>query len=310
MGIHLGKINSKPFYLLKSNISLDPKLGTTTNYLCINLLTLFHQGGNMHIERFSIAALEKQLEEIELDVDKIEFISKEIVKCKNAIQELKCEARKIEPAEIKLTAKAVNQESSIVELVNTDKKIKRKITKEIIKICEKNLRKENYDYLERLENQLAYLKTNLEARTTWNEYSRNGNNIANDDNTIERIIWLVGKENLLKLFLCLLRDKYITEYSKEEILAHFADEKQRPFCQGKGYTMKIRWRKSDDSFAILISEMAKRGMIDNKNIDRIFEKHFVNRDGNSFKDLAQKRYNTKNFTKTGNNISKILDSLV
>ena len=310
MGIHLGKINSRPFYLLKSNISLDPKLGTTTKYMCINLLTLFHQGGNMPIERFSFAELEKRIAAIELDIDKIEFISSEIVRCRNAIQDVKCEAKKIEPGEVKLFVKIASQDKSFVELINIDQKTKQIATKMIAKICKKNLCAEYYDFIERAESLLLHYKTKLEMRATWNECARNENYTKNEDFQIERIIWLVGKDMLLRLFLCLLRDEYITEYSKEEILVHFADEKHRPFCQSKGYSIKIRWRKSDDSFAILISEMAKRGMIDNKNIDRIFEKHFVNRDGNSFKDLAQKRYNTKNFTKTGNNISKILDSLV
>jgi len=263
----------------------------------------------MPIERFSFIELEKQLEKIEFDIDKIEFISKEIVRCRNAIQDVKCEAKNIEPAEIKLSAKAVNQDTSIIELVNSDKKIKRTITKKIVKICAKNLCQEYYNYLERSENHLAFYKTKIEARATWNECSRNGNNIANDDNSIERIIWLLGKEILLRLFICLRRDEYITEYSKEEILVHFADEKHRPFSQVTNTTIKIRWRKSDDNFAIFISELAKRGMIDNKNIDKIFEKHFINQDGNNFKDLAQKRYNTKNFTKTENIICKLLDSI-
>lgn len=263
----------------------------------------------MPIERFSFTELEKRLEEIELDIDKIEFISKEIVRCRNAIQDVKCEAKNIEPTEIKLSAKTVNQETSLVELVNSDKKIKRTITKKIVKICAKNLCQEYYDFLERSENHLAFYRAKLEARATWNECSRNGNNIANDDNSIERIIWLLGKEILLRLFICLLRGEYIAEYSKEEILVHFADEKHRPFFQVTNTTIKIRWRKSDDSFAIFIGELAKRGMIDNKNIDKIFEKHFVNQDGNNFKDLAQKRYNTKNFTKTENIICKLLDSI-
>jgi hypothetical protein len=263
----------------------------------------------MPIERFSFIVLEKQLEEIEFDIDKIEFISKEIVRCRNAIQDVKCEAKNIEPAEIKLSAKTVNQETSLVELVNSNKKIKRTITKKIVKICAKNLCKEYCDYLKRSENHLAFYKTKLEARATWNECSKNGNNSANDDNPVERIIWLLGKEKLLRLFVRLFRDEYITEYSKEEILVHFVDEKQIPFYQVKNHSMKIRWRKSDESFSVFTGELSKRHMIDNKNIDRIFEKHFVNRDGNSFKDLAQKRYNTKNFTKTENIICKLLDSI-
>ncbi|MEW6655194.1 MAG: hypothetical protein AB1394_17230 [Bacteroidota bacterium] len=148
----------------------------------------------MPIERFSFTELEKLLKEIEFDIDKIDFFAKEIVRCRNAIQDVKCEAKNIEQAEIKLSAKAVNQDTSIVELVNSDKKIKRTITKKIVKICAKNLCQEYYDYLERSENHLAFYKTKIEARATWSKYSRNGNYIANDDNSIERIIWLWEKK--------------------------------------------------------------------------------------------------------------------
>lgn len=263
----------------------------------------------MPIERFSFIELEKQIAEIELDIDKIEFISKEIIRCRNAIQDVKCEAKNIEPTEIKLSAKAVNQETSLVELVNSDKKIKRTITKKIVKICAKNLSQEYYDFLERAESLLLHYKTKLEMRATWNECARNENYTKNEDHQIERLIWLVGEEKLLKLFVCLHQDKYITECSKEEVLVHFVNEKQIPFCQGKNHSMKIRWRKSDESFAVFTGELAKRHMIDNKNIDKIFDKHFLNKDGNAFKDLAQKRYNTKNFTKTENIFCKLLDSI-
>ncbi len=261
----------------------------------------------MRIERFSFIALLKQLEEIATDVEKIEFISSEIVRCRNSIQDVKNEIKDIEPTEIKLSAKAVNQETSIVELVNSEKRIKRTVTKKIVKICEKKLCLEYSDFLERAENLLTHYKIKIEARATWNECSRSKNNVTYD--TIELINWLLGKEKLLRLFACLHQNEFTPEYSREEILVHFADEKHRPFSQVTNKAIKIRWRKSDDSFAIFISELAKRGMIDNKNIDKIFEKHFVNQDGNNFKGLAQKRYNTKNFTKTENIICKLLDSI-
>ncbi len=263
----------------------------------------------MPIERFSFIELEKQIAEIELDIDKIEFISSEIVRCRNAIQDVKCEAKKIEPGEVKLFVKIASQDKSFVELINIDQKTKQTATKKIAKICKKNLCEEYYDFLERAESLLLHYKTKLEMRATWNECARNDNYTKNEDHQIERIIWLVGKEKLLKLFVCLHQDKYITECSKEEVLVHFVNEKQIPFCQGKSYSMKIRWRKSDESFAVFTGELAKRHMIDNKNIDKIFDKHFLNKDGNAFKDLAQKRYNTKNFTKTENIICKLLDSI-
>lgn len=263
----------------------------------------------MHIESFSFSELEKQLEELSSDVEKIEFISNEVKKCKVAINDVEYEAENFETMEIRLTLKAARPETPLVEVLNNDRRIRRTATRKIMKLCARKLCRELYNYLKRAEVLLAHHKTKIEARSNWNNYLVNDKYLFSETGQKELVIWLLGKDKLLRLFVYLYREGFITEYSKEEILVHYADEKQRPFYQSKGYSIKIRWRKSDDSFSIFISELAKRGMIDNKNIDRIFEKHFVNRNGNSFKDLAQKRYNTKNFTKTGNIISKILDSI-
>ncbi|MBX3008038.1 MAG: hypothetical protein KF816_08435 [Melioribacteraceae bacterium] len=263
----------------------------------------------MPIERFSFIELEKRLEEMELDIDKIEFISKEIVRCRNAIQDVKCEAKKIEPTEIKLSAKTVNQETSLVELVNSDKKIKRTITRKIVKICVKNLCEEYSDYLERSDNLLLHYKTKLETRAVWNDYSKCVNNVINEIDTSGRIIWRSGEKKLLKLFDCLHQNEIIPKYSKEEILIHFSDEKQIPLCKGLNHSRKFSWYDSDCSFAIFIDELAKRGAIDDENKFKIISKHFVNKKGTLFRDLPQKKNYTENFTQTGNLMRQIIDEI-
>jgi hypothetical protein len=263
----------------------------------------------MPIERFSFTELEKRLEEIELDIDKIEFISKEIVRCRNAIQDVKCEAKNIEPTEIKLSAKASNQEASIVELLNSDKKIKRTITKKILKICVKNLCEEYSDYLERSENLLSHYKTKLDARAVWNDYSKSENNVTNEIDKAGRIVWRRGEKKLLELFNCLHQNEIIPKYSKEEILAHFTDEKQIPLCRGLHHSRKFSWYDSDCSFAILIDELAKRGAIDDENKFKVISKHFVNKKGTVFRDLPQKKNYTENFTQTGNLMRQIIGEI-
>jgi hypothetical protein len=263
----------------------------------------------MPIERFSFTELEKRLEEIELDIDKIEFISKEIVRCRNAIQDVKCEAKNIEPTEIKLSAKTVNQETSLVELVNSDKKIKRTITKKIVKICAKNLCQEYYDFLERSENHLVFYKTKLEARATWNECYNNEKEIFNIKDSPTRIVWKVGEVKLLALFDCLKNKECVPKLIKEEILTHFTDEKQNPFSQVRINFRKIIWLKSDNSFSIFVDELAHKKAIDEENKYKMFEKHFCNRNGKPFKYLAQKKNNTINYTETVKWIRKILDSV-
>lgn len=260
----------------------------------------------MPIERFSFADLEKQLEEIEFDVEKIEFISNEIVRCRNAIQDVKYEVKNIEPTEIKISAKTTNQGTSIVELVNSNKIIKRAITVEVIQLCGVKLCEEYFDFLERAEVLLTHHKTKLETRAKWIECSRCENNDANVNDLTERIIWRSGKENLLKLFDCLYRNEIIPKYSKEEILIHFTDEKQMPLCKGFNHLRKFSWYDSDCSFAIFIDELAKRGAIDDENKFKVISKHFVNKKGTIFRDLPQKKNYTENFTQTGKLMRQII----
>lgn len=263
----------------------------------------------MLIERFSFVDLEKQLEGIEFDIDKIEFISKEIVRCRNAILNVKCEAKNIEPVEIKISAKTTNQDTSLVELLNVDKKIKREVTVEAINICAKKLCEEYFDFLERAESLLSHYKTKLEMRATWNNCSKDEieNKIISEP--IERIIWRSGKDKLLELFDCLHRNEIIPKYSKEEILVHFTDERQIPLYKGFNLSNKFSWYDSDCAFAIFVDELAKRGAIDDENKFKLIAKHFVNKKGTGFRDLPQKKNYTENFTQTGNLMRHIINEI-
>lgn len=263
----------------------------------------------MPIERFSFTELEKRLEEIELDIDKIEFISKEIVRCRNAIQDVKCEAKNIEPTEIKLSAKTTNQNTSIVELLNLDKKVKQAATMEVVCICAKKLCEEYLDFIERAEPLLLHYKTKLEARATWNECFNKEKEIFMNNDSTTRIVWKVGDAKLLALFNCLKNNVCVPKFVKEEILAHFTDEKQIPFSNVRIHSGKIIWLKSDSSFSIFVDELAQRKAIDEENKYKVFEKHFCNRNGKPFKYLAQKKNNTINYTETVKWIRKILDSV-
>ena len=263
----------------------------------------------MPIERFSFTELEKRLEEIELDIDRIEFISKEIVRCRNAIQDVKCEAKNIEPTEIKLSAKTTNQNTSIVELLNLDKKVKQAATMEVICICAKKLCEEYLDFIERAEPLLIHYKTKLEARVTWNECFNYRKEIVTINDSTTRIVWKAGDAKLLGLFDCLKNKVCVPKLIKEEILAHFTNEKQIPFCNAKIPFRKINWLKSDSSFSIFVDELAQRKAIDEENKYKMFERHFCNRNGKPFKYLAQKKNNTINYTETVKWIRKILDSV-
>lgn len=263
----------------------------------------------MCFKKFSFTNLEKQLEEVSTDVGKIEFISKEVTKCKNTIQDVKYEAANFDTMEIKLNVKAARKEIALIELVNSDRRLRRDATRKLMKLCAKKLINEFSDYLERVEVLLTHYKTKLEARNSWNECSTNEKNIVCKNETNKRILWKHGKEKLLKLFECLYENEIIPKYSSEEILVHFKDEKHVPFCRDYSFYKKLSWYDSDNSFSIFVDELAKRGVINDDNKYKVFERHFLNKKGIPFKDLAQKKNYTKNYTQTGNLIGKILDSI-
>ena len=263
----------------------------------------------MHIEKFSITNFKKQLSEIATDVEKIEFISDKVTKCKDAIQDVKHEAANFETMEIKLNVKAARQEILLVELVNSDRKIRRSVKRKLMKLCAKKLVNEFNDYLERIEVLLAHYRTKLEAIAIWNECFKNEKEITKINDSINRIVWKRGEAKLLRLFDCLQSNGGVAKFSKEEILVHFVDEKQIPFSRRNNYTRKINWLKSDSSFSIFVDELAQRKAIDEENKYKVFEKHFCNRNGKPFKYLAQKKNNTINYTETVKWIRQILNSI-
>ena len=262
----------------------------------------------MHISKFSITELKEQLEDIPTDAEKIEFISDEVAKCKDAIQDVKYYSTNFETTEIKLIIKAPQQQTPIAEVLNTDRKVKREATREIMKLCAQKLCDEFNNYLERVEVLLAHYQTKLDAIVKSSEYlTHEVNNSPTNRIRIGVIIWKLGKEKLLNLFTQLQLNEIVPKYSKEEILIHFVDEKQNPFMLIFGNPKAYSWLDSDSAFAVFVDELSKRGAIEDENKYKVFARHFLNKKGNSFKDLPQKRNYTENFTKTGDFIRKILD---
>ena len=260
----------------------------------------------MHLERFSIKELEKELEAIELVEEKIKLIAYEMMRCKMTIQDIADEVRNIDPSNIKLTAKVNCNDTTILAILNSDKKLKNAATKELLTFCSKKLCKELKNFLKKAHVLYEYYQTTLDMKVKCNGFYLNG---SRNDEPSDRIVWMCGKDKLLNMFSALKEKNILSEYTMEEILVHFSNEKQVPFTKGINHRGKFRWRKSDNSFSFFVDELAKRNCIDEEKKYLIFKKHFINKDGKPFKDLAQKKYNTKNFTRTGNLIEKILHSV-
>ena len=263
----------------------------------------------MHLERFSIKELEKELEAIEPVEEKIKLIAYEMMRCKMTIQDIADEVRNIDPSNIKLTAKVNCNDTSILDILNTDKELKNTATKEISILCGKKLRKKLKGFLKKAQIDYEYYQTEMNLKEKRSGLYLDNNKKENDMENSDRIIWMCGKDKLLRLFSELKERNILLEYPVEEILAHFCNEKKISFVRGINNTEMFRWRKSDNSFSIFVDGLANRGCIDDENKYMLFKKHFMNKEGKPFKDLSQKKYNTKNFTRTGNAIGKILNSI-
>jgi hypothetical protein len=59
----------------------------------------------------------------------------------------------------------------------------------------------------------------------------------------------------------------------------------------------------------LIHELAKHGAIDGENKYKVITKHFLNKKGTEFKNLAQKKNYTNNYTNSGNLIREIMNKI-
>ncbi len=263
----------------------------------------------MCYKEFFITELEKQLEGIELLEAKIEFVSDEILKCEKVIQDLQSNVESLDPKEIKFAIEKNGCHHSLLELINIDSEIRNAVTKKIFKTCKDKLCERNIHFLERAES----LKKNLQTKFDLQNKSMGIDPINNESkvmvNKNGRIVWHLGKDKLLEMFEYLHKNEILPKYAKEEILVHFCDEKQFPFCRGFNYFKQFNWRDSDSSFSIFVDELARRGAINDKKKYQVFEKHFKNSDGKSFKNLPQKKNYTRNFTQSGNLIVTILDSI-
>jgi hypothetical protein len=266
----------------------------------------------MNLDGFSIIELEEKLKEVEPVEEKIKLIASEIRRCKRTIQDIEEEATNIDPTDVKLITKVNCNDITVLSILNDNKEIKNAATKELLSFCSKKCCERLRSYLEKAQIDYDYYTTELDLKVKSNGCSLNGDLHATQlqgNHEIDRIIWMCGKEKLLNMFTELDLRTFLHEETQEEILSHFANENQIPFLKVRIYQRMFRWRSSDSSFAVFVNELAERKAIDGNAKFTLFPKHFLNRYGKPFKNLAQKKYYTETYTKTGNKIRDILNSV-
>jgi hypothetical protein len=257
----------------------------------------------MNLNGFSIIELEEKVKEVEEVEQKIKIIAYEIMRCKRTIHYINEEVDTINPADIKLIAKANCNDTELLSILNDNKEIKNEATKELIAFCGKKLCKQLNYFLEKAQIDYDYYQAELDLKVKLNGCSLNGNLNSvqfQGNHEIDRIIWMCGKEKLLRMFAALNSKTFLYENTEEEVLSHFSDKNQIPFMKGRIFQRMFRWRISDSSFSVFVNELAERKAIDGNAKFTLFPKHFLNRYGNPFKNLAQKKYYTETYTKTGN----------
>jgi len=262
----------------------------------------------MYTKQFSITELEQQVERIEQIEEKIEFISDEILRCERVIQELSYNTIN-KPLGIKVTTRQNGTAQQLVELLNSDFELNEIVSKKVVKVCNDKICERNKHFLERAKLLLDHYETLLDLQLKKKKLSIEDAEIVKSRNGTGRIVWFLGKDKLIDLFAALYENNILPKYTTKEILVHFANEKRTPYLQNMGVMNKFHWRDSDNSFAVFVDELAKRGAIDDENKYKIFEQHFLSKKGKPFKYLAQKKNYTENFTLTGNLIKQILGPL-
>ncbi len=119
------------------------------------------------------------------------------------------------------------------------------------------------------------------------------------------IRWNGAKEILVHIRDRFIEEEKIPESDAEEFLAHFIGIDGERFTT-LNPTRQINWLGSDADFGQLIDVQKQMNFINGRRFIKDYAKHFINRDGKQFKDLAQKRKNKDDSGSEGSVIKKIV----
>ena len=128
------------------------------------------------------------------------------------------------------------------------------------------------------------------------------------NNSPKKIVWKKGISKLLKIFHALYVKGFLPLYTKEEILIHFIIEGHNQDNLSTRELIPFQWLKSDSSYAIFINELSVRGCTCKRRKYKLCSDHFVDKYGNRFKYLAQKKNYIESVTHKGS--SEIINSIL
>lgn len=263
----------------------------------------------MEYQKFDYEKLEEDVNLLETEEEKFNYISLEMIRCKNIAINIRKDIQKAEMDTINVATK----NGAINKLVNAalkeDVHLRNDLYKEALNILEEKLCEPYNEFLTKADEIKKHYQEAIELKLKLQHIG--GNNILrpNTGRNENRIIWRSGKEKLLLTFRALTDNELCPVYTNDEILIHFIDEKRSRLYFGNKPMTPLSWLDSDSSFAIFVNELAKRKDIIDSNKFKTFAEHFVNQNGERFKSLAQKRSYTDNTNNTGERMRRILDDI-
>lgn len=264
----------------------------------------------MEYEKFNYEKLEEAVKHLETEEDRLNYISLEMIRCRNMSIDIRKDLRKLEIEPINITTKNGYINKIINGALKEDIQFKNDINKEIINILEEKLCEPYDEYLTKADELKKHYQEAIELQIKAQHLRGDKRDLQRDAGKNEnKIIWRSGKEKLLRTFKVLTDNELLPVYNNDEILIHFIDERRSRFNFAKMPAIPFSWLDSDSTFSVFVNELAKRKDIIGSNKFKTFAEHFVNKNGERFKNLAQKRNYTDNTNNTGDNIRKILNEV-
>lgn len=258
---------------------------------------------------YSFTELEASVQMIESIEAKIEFISRKVMDCDQYLLDMRHAFNSLKIAEVEIQTDYQHVESILNDLLKKDEILRNQIFLEKAYLLKEKLCENALKFREQSKMLLEHLQRSFENGIKASVLKENIIHTEDVFPEVQRIIWKGTEIQLLRLFRELIINEIIPAYTKTEILTHFMNERLIPFCKQCTTQNKFLWKDSDSSFAVFVNELVKMGLIGDENKFKNFSAHFVNRNGEQFKNLAQKRNYKDLSLDTGSFIRGILSFL-
>lgn len=238
---------------------------------------------------YSFSELKINLEEIERIETRIEFISQRIVEANQFILEIRQALADAKIEGILISTDQPKYQQLFNELLANDIELRNAIAKGNICLVSKKLCESTVIFIEQAKILMKHYARSLKIQVQAKAIRESIATAERLFPAIQSIIWKESESNLLKLFRVLHSNEVMPSYTRVEILTHFTNAKLKPFINEQKTITRFIWQDSDSNFAVFVNELANLGVINDENKYKNVSAHFLNRNGELMKNLAQKK---------------------